>query len=533
MRQSFWDWSKETGAGLSKFVSLGNEADITEADVIEMLKDDESTKVVMAYLEGIASGDRFREVAGSLARIKPFIVVKSGITTAGSRATMSHTGSLAGANEIYDAVFKQTGVIRAESPEQLFDFAFGLSCQPRLRDDRLAIVTNSGGPGVMASDAIERSGLRLARFTEDTASRLARELPSFASLANPVDLTGSATPGNYERVLGMVLADPNVDGALVILCPQGPVDVVKTAESVVSASRGCAKPVFTNFMGTGDYYQELASLRANGIPNYPSLERALDGFKAMNQYRRWVQRGTEAPEVFTGDRDSVRRILHGVRGRGANVAVGLEAMEVLAAYGFRLAKAGLAKSAGEAERLAREIGYPVVLKIVSPDIIHKTEFEGVKVGLDTAEAVRNSYNEIVDSIRRLKPQAQITGVMVQALAKGQEVILGLKRDSQFGAAIMFGLGGIYTEVLKDVSFRVAPITRQDAMDMIHEIRGWPLLAGARGTRAADTDAVASYLVRLSQLALDFPELSELDINPLMVDEPGKGAVAVDLRLAID
>lgn len=533
MRQSFWDWSKESSVGLSKFISLGNEADITEADVIEMLKDDDQTKVVMAYLEGIANGDRFRKVASSLTMIKPLIVVKSGITTAGSRATITHTGSMAGANEIYDAAFKQTGVIRAQSPEQLFDFAFGLSCQPLLRDERLAIVTNAGGPGVMASDAVERSGLKLAYFTEHTTSRLGSELPSFASLSNPVDLTGGATPDNYEKVLYMVLSDPNVDGALVILCPQGPVDVAKTAESVVRVSLGCGKPVFANFMGARDYHQELVSLRMNGIPNYPSPERAVDGFKAMNQYRLWVQRRREAPEVLTYHRDSVQAILHEVRRQGVKATVGLEAMGVLEAYGFKLAKAGLAKNAEQAVELAMEIGYPVVMKAVSLDIIHKTEFGGVKVCLNTAEAVRNSYAEIVENIRQHEPKARITSVMVQAMARGQEVILGLKRYSQFGAAIMFGLGGIYTEVLKDVSFRVAPITRQDAMDMIHEIRSFPLLSGARGSKIADIDAIARYLVQLSQLALDFPEFLELDINPLMVDEPGKGAMAVDCRIVID
>jgi acetyltransferase len=532
MRQSFWDWSQESGAGLSKFISLGNEADITEADVFEMLKDDDETKVVMAYLEGITNGDRFRKLASSLSLVKPLIALKSGITSAGSRATMSHTGSLAGADEIHDAMFKQTGVIRARSPEQLFDFAHGLSYQPMMQGERLAVITNAGGPGVMAADAIERCGLKLACFTKDTTSRLRREIASFASPNNPVDLTGVATPSNYERVLHMVLSDHNVDGVLVILCPQGPLDVAKIAESVVKASFECGKPVFTNFMGARYYHQELESIREKGIPNYPSPERAVDSYRAMNQYRLWLKRRRETPAMLNYDRHSVQILLQGLKDRGVKIASGLEAMRVLQAYGFSLPRADIAKSADEAARLAEDIGYPLVMKIVSPDIIHKTDFGGVKVGLGTSQAVRDTYDEIKGGIERLNHKTEITGIMLQAMVKGHEVIVGLKRDSQLGAAIVFGLGGIYTEVLKDVSFRIVPITHQDATDMIHEIRSFPLLTGIRGSRAADIEAIAKCLMQLSQLALDFPNILELDINPLIVNEPDKGAMAVDCRIAL-
>jgi acetyl coenzyme A synthetase (ADP forming)-like protein len=532
MRQSFWDWSQECPAGLSKFVSLGNEADISEADVFELLRDDDETKVITAYLEGIADGGRFREVAASITSTKPLIAVKSGITSAGSKGTMSHTGSLAGDDEIYDAVFKQTGVIRARSPEQLFDFAFGLSRQPLLKGEGLAVVTNAGGPGVMASDAIERSGLKLARLAQDTTARIRSELPTFASLNNPVDMTGVATPDNYARVLEIILADRNVDGALIILCPQGPVDVAKIAGAVVKASQGCGKPVFTNFMGTRDHQAELAVLREHGIPNYPSPERAADGFQAMNQHRLWRQRKREIPAAANYDRNSVQATLQGMKSQGAKAIGGLEAIRVLEAYGFRSPRAGVAENAEAAVGLADEIGYPLVMKVISPDILHKTEFGGVKTSLTTPEAVRTAYHELSDNIKRLKPEAKITGVMLQAMAQGREVILGLKRDAQFGTAVMFGLGGIYTEVLKDVSFRVAPITQQDAMDMISEIRSLPLLTGARGSKAADIDAIAQCLMQLSQLALDFPGILELDINPLIVAEPGKGATAVDCRIAL-
>lgn len=283
----------------------------------------------------------------------------------------------------------------------------------------------------MASDAIESAGLKLASFSEYTISILRRKLSSvamIANLTNPVDLTGSATPHNYEQALRVVIADPNVDGALVFLCPQGRVNVAQTAASIVTASLGCGKPVFTNFMGARDHRLELASLRMNGIPNYSSPETAVDGFKAMHHYRLWLHRRIEAPEVLEYDRNSVRATLHEAKQQGTKVLVGLDAMRILEACGFRLPKSALATDAAEAVGLAKEIGYPVVMKIVSPDIIHKTEFGAVRVGLDTAEAVRTSYLEIVESIYRHRPEARIIGVIVQAMAKGQEVILGMKRD---------------------------------------------------------------------------------------------------------
>jgi len=405
MRQSFWDWARESGAGLSKFISLGNEADITEADIIETLIDDDQTKVVIAYVEGISNGARFMEVAAALTRVKPLLIIKSGNTPAGSKAMVSHTGSMAGANEIYDAAFKQSGVIRAESPEQLFDFAFGFAWQPLLAGTRLAILTNSGGPGVMASDAVERAGFSLSSFTEATTNTMLRSrLASFASLSNPIDLTGSVTPDNYEAVLQIVLADPNVDGALVIFSPPGPVAVSQTAASIAKGAQGAGKPVFVNCMGVENKKEELASLTANNIPDYASPERAIDGFKAMNQYRQWRQRKIEAPETIPHDRDAAQAVLSKARQSGVDILSGADAMSILEAYGLKPVKSGLAGSAGEAVGFAAEIGYPVVMKIVSPDVIHKTEFGGVRVDLNTAEAVRNAYAEIVANIGRRESQ---------------------------------------------------------------------------------------------------------------------------------
>jgi len=531
MRQSFWDWAQMTGGGFSKFVSLGNAANITESDVIEMLRDDEQTQVITAYLEGISDGRRFRSLAAAVSRVKPLLVLKVGRSAAGSRASVSHTGSLAGDNEIHEAVFRQTGIIQAQTPEQLFDYSYGLATQPLLRGDRIAIITNAGGPGVMASDAIAASGLQLAKFSEATVDQLRAVMPSFGSSSNPVDLTGGATDEMYRQVLETVLADDGVDGLLVVLCPQGPVNVAGTAAAVAEVSPQFDKPVFANFMGALDHDADLAVLREHSVPNYLSPERAVDGFTAMNRYRRWLEMEVEPAVKFDYDRTAVEQTLHNDSQSEPRVIAGQPALQILEAVGIPTARASLATDAEAAVRLAAEIGYPVVMKIESPDIVHKTEFGGVVVGLDSTEAIRAAYETMVANVQK-HGVSRIDGVMLQKMATGREVILGLKRDAQYGHAVLFGIGGIYAEVMKDVSLRVAPLTRRDAADMIHEIRSYALLAGARGAEPADLEALTESLLRLSQLAGDFPQIRELDINPLLVAKIGEGVTAVDCRLVI-
>ncbi len=530
--QAILDSARDSSIGFSKFISLGNKADITETDIMEVLKEDEATKVIIAYLEGIAEGDRFRQVASSLTKVKPLILVKAGSTAAGSRAASSHTGTLAGFDAAYEAVFKQTGVLRASSIEELFDFALAFAYQPILRGDRLAIVTNAGGPGIMASDACERAGLQLASFTKETIDVLRAKLPPTANLYNPVDVIGDAGADRYESALQAVFSDPNVDGALVLLTPQSVTNVEETAAVILKAAADSPKPIFVSFMGGATVTEGIKSLARGGIPNYPFPERAVNGFMAMSRYRQWLERKVEAPELFEVDRQAGQMVLDEAKRAGGGLLSDMEARQVIEAYRFPLPKSLLARSAEEAINNALEIGYPVVMKIVSPDILHKTDIGGVRVGLESPEAVRSAYMEIVENAHRLLPQAQILGVDVQAMVEGREVVLGVNRDPQFGPLLMFGLGGIYVEVLKDVSFRVAPITHQDAVDMTHEIRSYLLLSGVRGERPADVQAIVECLLRLSQLVTDFPQIIELDINPLMVGEVGKGAVAVDCRMRI-
>jgi acetyl coenzyme A synthetase (ADP forming)-like protein len=530
--QAILDWSQDSGIGFSKFISLGNKADINETDIMEVLKEDGATKVIIAYLEGVTEGERFRQVAAAVTRVKPLILVKAGGTASGARAASSHTGTLAGFDAAYDAVFKQTGVLRATSIENLFDFAFAFAYQPILQGNRLAIVTNAGGPGIMAADACERAGLRLASFTKETIDQLRAKLPATANLYNPVDVIGDAGPGRYDLALQAVLSDSNVDGALVLLTPQAVTNVDETAAVILKAATDSPKPIFASFMGGPAVAKGIRSLTLRGIPSYPFPERAVSSFTAMSHYRQWLERKPQPLESFKVDAQSARTALNEVKRLGRSLLSDMEARRVIEAYGLPTPDSRLATSADEAVSSAADIGYPVVMKIVSPDILHKTDIGGVRVGLESPEAVHSAYLEIVENAHRLMPQAQVLGVDIQTMASGREVILGVSRDPQFGSLLMFGLGGVYVEVLKDVSFRVAPITRLDAMDMIHEIRSYPLLAGVRGEKTSDIQAIVVCLLRLSQLVTDFPQIMELDINPLMVGEAGKGAIAVDCRMRI-
>jgi acetyl coenzyme A synthetase (ADP forming)-like protein len=530
--QAILDWSQDSGIGFSKFISLGNKADITETDIMEVLKEDRATKVIIAYVEGITEGERFRQVAAAVTRMKPLILVKAGSTAAGARAASSHTGTLAGFDAAYDAVFKQTGVLRATSIENLFDFASAFAHQPILRGDRLAIVTNAGGPGIMASDAFERAGLRLASFTKETIDRLRAELPATANIYNPVDVIGDADPSRYDLALQAVLSDSNVDGALVLLTPQAVTNVDETAKVILKAATDSPKPILTSFMGGPAVAEGIRSLTLKGIPSYPFPERAVSSFTAMSRYRQWLERKPQPIESLNVDTQTAQKALDEAKRLNRSLLSDMEARRVIEAYGLPTPHSRLAGSVDEAVSSAADIGYPVVMKIVSPDILHKTDIGGVRVALASPEAVHSAYTEIVENARQLMPQAQILGVDIQTMARGREVILGVSRDPQFGPLLMFGLGGVYVEVLKDVSFRVAPITQQDAMDMIQEIRSYPLLAGVRGEKTADIQAIVECLRRLSQLVTDFPQIVELDINPLMVGEVGKGAIAVDCRMRI-
>ena len=519
--------------GFSKFASLGNKADVSETDLLEAWGDDPASRVILIYVEGLPDGQKFMQVARQVTRHKPVVAIKSGVTKSGSRAVSSHTGSLAGSETAYKAAFQQAGVIRAPSMEALFDYALAFAYQPLLPGDRIGIVTNAGGPGILATDALEHANLEIPRLTHETVKALEDYLPGAASAANPVDVLGDALADRYEHAARLVLADPNVDGLIVIVTPQAMTEIEKTAHAVGRMSQETDKPILGCFMGEARIEAGVKILRQYGVPNYPFPERAAAALAAMNAYRREQERPIFEVQKCNVCMPPVRELFDRVRAEG-RVSIGeAEAREVLKAYGFPIPRSRLAKTPEEAIEIAEEIGYPVVLKIASPDILHKTDVGGVKLNVGTPDDVRDAYDLIVYRAGRYVPGAQIWGCLVQQMVSGgREVLVGMSRDPQFGPLVAFGLGGIYVEALKDVAFRIAPFGRQEAEEMMREIRSYPLLEGVRGEPPADHEAMVDALLRVSQLVTDFPEIVELDINPLMVFDEGRGAMAIDMRLVL-
>jgi len=527
------DWALAAEIGFSRFVSLGNKADLDEVDLLAAWENDPHSKVILTYIEGLSEGRKFMEVARRVTQRIPVIAVKSGSTEAGSRAVSSHTGSLAGSARAYDSAFRQSGVLRAESIEHLFDYSLAFAYQPVLRGGRIAIVTNAGGPGVMATDALEQEGLSLASLNRETIDFLHDHLPAAANIYNPIDVLGDAPTDRYVLALEAALQDENVDGVIVMLAPQVMTQVEETAEAVGRIVARYDKPVLGCFMGQAKIGPGIKVLNQYKVPNYPFPERAVGALKAMLEYRRWLDRPPWETERFDVDQARVRQIFDQVRADGRQTIGDAEARDIMKAYGIRIPASELATTADEAVDFAEEIGYPVVMKIASPDILHKTDIGGVKLGISDASEVRDAFDLLVYRATRYMPDAEIWGCLVQEMVRGgKEVIVGMNCDPQFGPLMMFGLGGIYVEALKDVAFRIAPFSRREAEEMITEIRAYSLLRGVRGEKTSDIEAIVDTLLRLSQLVTDFPDIMEMDINPLMVFEEGRGVVGVDMRLVL-
>jgi acetate---CoA ligase (ADP-forming) len=520
--------------GLSKFASLGNKADVSEIDLLKAWVDDENTRAILIYNEGLPNGTEFIQVSREITRRKPVVAIKSGVTQAGSRAVASHTGSLAGSEQAYQAAFKQAGVLRAESMQDLFDIALALAYQPPLMDDNIAIVTNAGGPGILATDALERAGLSLARFEYETIHALEQFLPDAASAANPVDVLGDAMADRYRFALETVAADPNVGGIMVLATPQAMTEIEETARAVADLADGTEKPILACFMGEARMNAGIDILTARGIPNYPFPERAANAIRAKSDYRQIQARAEPNYSQFEVEKEKVQSLFERVEEEERNSIGDYEAKDILTAYGFKIPKSEIADTPEKAVEISQSFGYPVVLKIASPDILHKTDVGGVRVGLSSEQEVRDAFDLMMYRTQRYLPEARVLGCLVQEMVPkgGLEVLVGMNRDPQFGPLVTFGLGGIYVETLKDVTFRIAPFSIQEARQMLGEIRAHALLDGVRGQPAVDKDAIVDALLRIGQLVQDFPEIVELDINPLIVYPQGRGAVAIDMRLVL-
>ena len=526
------DWAAERDVGFKDIVSLGNKAILDERDFIDEWGEDPDTDVILGYLEDIDDGAGFVQTAREVTQDTPIVLVKSGRTDAGASAAASHTGAMAGSEAAYEAGLEQSGALRVESVQELFDFAQILSDQPLPEGKEVAIVTNAGGPGVMTTDAVGDSDLDLADLTDDTVERLSETMPDEANIYNPVDIIGDAPAERFEAALETVMADDNVAMTVVVACPTAVLSFEELADVVADCHEEYGIPVATTLMGGKSVGPAATSLAESGIPNYFDPARAVDSLDALAEYDDIQSREYEEPATFDVDRDRAREILQSAADRNQN-RLGVEAMDLLDAYGIPTPQGDVVDSPAEAQAIAEEIGEEVVMKIVSPDILHKSDIGGVEVGV-APEDVWDTYEDLVVRARNYQQDATILGVQVQEMVDvdaGTETILGVNRDPQFGPLVLFGLGGIFVEVLEDTTLRVAPVSEPDARSMLDDIDSAPLLRGARGRDPVDEDALTETIQRLSQLVTDFPAIVELDINPLVATHDGVSAI--DLRLTLD
>ena len=528
------DWSFANGVGFSRFVSLGNKADIDEVDMLEALGRDKATDVIIGYIEGTSRGRRFMETLLKITKKKPVVLIKSGTSEAGARAASSHTGSIAGSETAFEAAFRQAGIMRARTVEELFDYAVAFANQPLPKGNGIAVLTNAGGPGIMAADAVGNTGVRMARLQSDIIKRLKEKLPPAAAFNNPVDVIGDASAQRYADALNILLDDPGVHGVAVILTPQGMTQIEETAKAMAYASMVNDKPIFGAFMGEENVRSGLSLLQKSHIPAYSFPERAVRVFARMSEYAEWKQLPAEKPVTARYNKNKVKEFIEEQAARGRHEVGGEKALELIRRLGIRIPRYETAEDLPAAKKIAARMGYPVVMKVASPDISHKSDVGGVVVGIRDQDALERAYKQILINCQKAVPTAVIHGVEVhEMVAGGKELIVGMNRDPQFGPLVMFGLGGIYVEILKDVSVRIAPFTESDLDSMIHEIRSVQLLTGARGEKPKDIPAVKEVIRRIARLSLDFESIIEMDINPLMVRDRGDGVYAVDARFTFD
>ncbi len=527
------DYAAEYGIGIRDFVSGGNKPDVSGNDLLEWWETDPETRVILMYLETFGNPRHFTRIARRVGRKKPIIVVKSGRSKAGARAASSHTGALAGRDVAADALLAQCGVMRAGSVEELFDLAMAFGNLPIPRGNRVAIVTNAGGPGIIVADACEAEGLEVASFQDETTEALLKIFPEEASVRNPVDMIATATAESYRVALDVVMGDPGVDAAIAAFVPPLGVRQEDVASAIMEAAAHHPEtPVLAVLMGREGLPQGRSQLRTAGIPAYIFPESAVRALGALHRYGRWLSRPVQAPAAFPVDADAVARIVAEARAEGRTRLLEVEAYRVLEAYGIPVIPHRLVQTADEAVAAAEVLGWPVVLKAVSPQIVHKTEVGAVRLDLRGPDEVRGAFDEVRAALEHHQVGDDLRGILVAPYRRdGRELILGMSTDPSFGPLLMFGLGGIYVETFKDVAFRVPPVTDQEAREMIRSIRSYPLLEGVRGEKPVHLDAVVESIQRLSQLVQTHPALAEIDVNPFLATPQGAWALDARIRLA--
>jgi len=522
------------GIGFSAVVSMGNKADMTEIDILKMLADHEQTKVIVMYLEDMGDGQEFLKVCKQITKNnkKPILVLKSGRSPEGAKAAMSHTGALMGSDEIYDAVIKQSGAIRVDTMEELFDYATAFSKQPLPTEGDLVIVSNAGGPAIISTDSCSKLGIKMAKI-EEIRPKIDAVIPPWGSSRNPVDIVGDADFNRFENVLNEVLAHKNVGSVISMCTPSATLDYDKLAEVIVKMSKKYKKTMLASLMGLDEGITNKEILANGDVPYYTYAEGSIRALKAMLQFADWIKTPEGNIAKFDVDKEKASKVFDKVKEEGRTNLLEEEGLEILSAYGFPLPKSILAKTEDEAVESANKIGYPTVMKIASPQIVHKSDAGGVKVNLSSDKEVRDAFKVIVDNAKKYDSKAEIKGVLIVEMVKGgKEMIIGSKLEPGFGPVVMLGMGGIYVEILKDVTFRLAPFTDQEANDMISSIKTKKLLEGVRGEKPSDVEKLSECIQRLSQLVTDFREIKELDMNPVLVMQKGEGCKILDVRIGI-
>jgi len=530
------DWANENEIGFSRFISLGNKLDIDENDILTYLAHDEKTDIVLSYLESIKDGMRFMVNAERLSRLKPLIVVKSGTTTRGAKAISSHTGNIAGSDVVIDTAIRQSGGIRADSIEDLFDFAKIFAFSPEMKGNRVAVISNAGGPAVMLADSIEKSKLKLANFSEKTIRILEEGLPNEASCHNPIDVMGDARIDRYELALEQALKDENADGVILVLTPQVMTEIENTAKLIADMKKH-GKPIVACFMGGKRVEVGRKILEKMEVPAYDFPERAVRSLEALHQYHDFRNRKLVKDAKLSidyNDKEKISDIIQKAKRESKKIITGgkSSAFDIFETYGIETVKREYDVGLDDLKVKAEKMGYPVVIKTAAKGVLHKTDIGGVITGIKNESELQKAYFQIRDRVREAKFHENSDKIDIyKQETSGIEIFLGAKKDPNFGPLIVFGIGGIYVEVLKDFAYRIAPISHAEALKMISEIKSVKLLKGFRGEAKCDLDKIADSIVGLSQLMLDFSEIKEIDINPLKVTD--KKCVAVDGKIILD
>lgn len=524
---------RDLNLGFSQFISIGNQADVNAETAMAYWENEEDVRQILLYMESIQNPANFREIATRISKKKPILALKAGRSAAGASAASSHTGSLAGADLAADALLRQSGVIREHSLQKLFATAKVFANCPIPKGDRVAIVTNSGGPGIMGTDAICEHGMQMAELSEETKAKLRSFLPAAASVKNPVDMIASAPIEHYRQTLEAVLADPGVDMVVTIYLPfLGLKDTDVAAAIMDIKAQHPEKPIVGVFMTKSNFFTAFSANDVN-VPFFMYVEEAVDGLARLNQQRLWVNRPEGTRPTFDVNREATKAIMKAALAEGRDQLTTRESIDVLDAYGVRVCRAGFATTEDEAVAMADRIGYPVVMKMTSKTTSHKTDVGGVRVNIQSADALRAQYQDLVAKLEVRGLLEGLEGVIIQEMVTGtREMVCGIATDPQYGPMLMFGLGGVFIEVMKDVTFRIAPIDTVDATEMVKSVKAYKLLEGARGTTPAQIEQIEETLLRLSQLVTDFPFIDELDINPLMISEKNGEAIAVDGRIKV-